>query len=479
MKSSTCLNYKSLTVIVIALFLLVNALGEAMCQSRDSIIVAEIQRQLKGSQLNLHYPKTVNRLYRDNKFKCLWVHPQKGEGEAWQAMLLIDCVKQFGLSHADYHPKELLYDQLHDILDTTKKVNISKQARFEIMLTDAIITFINNLHYGKLNPYFTTAQIDMGNINGFNPEAALINALTEKDFVTAIAAVQPKSKEYHDLQYHMRKLTGLLQGDCYEIPEADVRQMAINMERLRWANIQGNGYIHINIPSYTLMFHQPDTNYRFKVIVGKPGNPTPTLSSEIKYFTTAPEWNVPANIFRKEILPKAMRILDYLENNNISIYNKKGEYIKPSKANLKQIILNSAGYYARQSSGCDNALGQVVFRFDNPFNVYLHDTPEKQLFDKKDRAFSHGCIRVEQALKLADLILTNDGSAGKIKTMRQAANAYKKQSFTLKRALPIKITYLTCIVDEGVLTKFKDVYDLDNSLEMALYGVESPLTTMK
>jgi murein L,D-transpeptidase YcbB/YkuD len=242
--------------------------------------------------------------------------------------------------------------------------------------------------------------------------------------------------------------------------------------------MQGNNYIHINIPSYTLMFHQPDTTYQFKVIVGKPGNPTPTLSSEIKYFTTAPEWNVPAKIFRKELLPKAMRILDYLENNNYSIYNKKGEYITPSRANLKQIILNSAGYYATQSSGCDNALGQVVFRFANPFNVYLHDTAEKQLFDKKDRAFSHGCIRVEQAVKLADLILTNDGSASKINAVHQAAAAYKKQSFTLKNALPIRITYLTCIVDEGVLTKFKDVYDLDNSLEMALYGVELPLTTM-
>ena len=167
-----------------------------------------------------------------------------------------------------------------------------------------------------------------------------------------------------------------------------------------------------------------------------------------------------------------MRILDYFENNNYSIYNKKGEYVTPSKANLKQIILNSAGYYARQSSGCDNALGQVVFRFANPFNVYLHDTPEQQLFNKKDRAFSHGCIRVEQALKLADLILTNDGSAGKIKAMHQAAIAYKKQSFNLKKALPIKITYLTCAVNEGVLVKYKDVYDLDKSLEMALYNTQ-------
>jgi L,D-transpeptidase YcbB len=469
MKSPIYHNYKSLTLIAITIFLLVSAFGIASAQSRDSLIVAELQRQLKSSELNLYYPKTVSRLYQEKKFKPLWIKPQGGEGEAWQAMLLIDCVKQFGLSYADYHPKELLYDQLHNILDTPKKVSITKQARFEIVLTDAIITFINHLHYGKLNPYFTMGQIDAGKVNGFSAEAALIIALVQKDFITSIADAQPKSKEYHDLQYHMRKLTGLLQGDCYEIPEADIRQMAINMERLRWADIQGNNYIHINIPSYTLMLHKPDTTYRLKIIVGKPGNPTPTLSSKITYFSTAPEWNVPANIFRKELLPKAMRNPDYLENNNFSLYNKKGEYILPTIANLIQISKSPSGYYARQSSGCDNALGQVVFRFANPFSIYLHDTPEQQLFAKKDRALSHGCIRVEQAIKLADLILTNDGSASKIKAMHQAAAAYKKQSFPLKRALPIKITYLTCIVDEGVLTKFKDVYDLDKSLEMALY----------
>lgn len=472
MKTLTNLVYQA---IIISCFFIVVPGKTAIAQSRDSLISVEVQRQINGSELNLYYPKTVKRLYQQKKFKPIWIRPQGGEGVAWQAMLLIDCVKQFGLSHADYHPKELLYDQLHDILDASKKVNIAKQARFEIILTDAIVTFINHLHYGKLNPYFTAAQIDAGNVNGFKPEVALINALQQPDLMTEIVKVQPRSKEYNDLQYHMRRLTGLLQGDCYEIPEADIRQMAINMERLRWADIQGNNYIHINIPSYNLMFHQPDTTYQFKVIVGKPGNPTPTLSSEIKYFTTAPEWNVPAKIFRKELLPKALRILNYLENNNFSIYNKEGKYITPTKANLKQIILNSGGYYARQSSGCDNALGQVVFRFANRFNVYLHDTPEQQLFNKKDRAFSHGCIRVEQALKLADLILINDNSANKIKDMHQAANAYKKQSFNLKKSLPIKITYLTCIVQEGVLTKFKDVYDLDNSLEMALYGAEMPL----
>ena len=468
MKSSIKLYFISIIVILSTTSSVVS-----QAQSRDSLLSAEIKYQLNDVQkLGLSYTNTVKRFYEKNKFNIAWVRPQSGEGTAWQAMLLIDCVLQFGLSHNDYHPKEISYGKLHNILDTPNKKNISAQARFEIILTDGIITFINHLHYGKLNPYFTAMQIDGGNANSFNSEQVLINALKEKDFMNAIAAVQPKSKEYHDLQYHMQLLTGLYQGDCYEIPEADIRKIAINMERLRWANIDGNNYIHINIPSYSLMFHQPDTTYRFKVIVGKPGNPTPALSSEIKYFTTAPEWNVPANIFRKEVLPKALKDENYLENNHLAIYDNKGKYVPVDLARLKYIQQNINKYSARQSSGCDNALGQIVFRFPNVYDVYLHDTPEQQLFNKTDRAFSHGCIRVENAGKLAELLLIKDNASQKVKPVQQAMAAYKKQSFTLNKPMPIKITYLTCAVNEGVLVKYKDVYDLDNRLEMALYNVK-------
>src|SRR5688572_19169133 len=111
MKSSIRFDYKSGLLIAITVFLLISAFGMAMGQSRDSLISVEVQRQLNSNDLNLYYPKTINRIYLQKKFKPLWINPQGGEGEAWQAMLLIDCVRQFGLSHADYHPKELLYDQ--------------------------------------------------------------------------------------------------------------------------------------------------------------------------------------------------------------------------------------------------------------------------------------------------------------------------------------------------------------------------------
>ncbi len=198
----------------------------------------EIKKQLSGS-LPLQYPKTVKRFYEQKKFEPVWIKMQTGEGPAWQAMLMIDCVLQFGLSHADYHPRELTYQILHHLLDTPGKADAKAQVHFDIIMTDAIITLINNLHFGKLNPEYPPAITDRLNKGGFNADEFLMNALKSNNLFSALAKAQPDIKEYVDLQNHMRLLAGTYQGDCYEVPEGDIRKMAINMERLRWQYTTG------------------------------------------------------------------------------------------------------------------------------------------------------------------------------------------------------------------------------------------------
>ncbi len=446
-------------------------------QGKDTAFSIKIQHELSDNQIesSLNYPESVKRFYEQNGYQPAWIKQQSGFGQTWQAMLLLDCVLQYGLAHADYHPKELLYEKLHNILEKPEKYDVAEKARFEITLTDALITFINHLHFGKLNPDFPANKIDVGNTT-FHAEAALLDATKQSDFMSAVVNVQPKSKEYLNLQDHTRLLVGQYQEDCYEVPREDIQIMAINMERLRWINTEDKTYILINIPSYTLTFQKPDTAYLFNVVVGKPVSPTPTLQSYISYFTTAPEWKVPKSVFVKEILPKALKDTAYLENNHFAIYDNKGKYIEPEKAELLKVKQYPQRYYARQSSGCDNSLGLIVFRFQNVYDIYLHDTPEQLLFAKPERAFSHGCIRVEHAEKLARLLLKNDGAANKLSAMRQALEVYQTKSFILKKPVPVKITYLTCEVKEGLLIKYKDLYNLDRSLEMALYNTELPLT---
>jgi murein L,D-transpeptidase YcbB/YkuD len=202
----------------------------------DTIIAIAI----KHNEAHLYYPREVARFYQQNGYKLAWIAPDTVKTHAWDAMLLLDCIKQYGLNHEDYHPKQLLYPELHKLIE--QKAITNETAVYDVMLTDAMIRFMNDLHYGKLNPLYTSEKIDDG--VKFKADNELLIALQGDNFLTAIDNVQPKSKLYTDLQDHMRLLVGQLSGDCYVIPQGLIRKMAINMERLRWISTT-NHQVHL------------------------------------------------------------------------------------------------------------------------------------------------------------------------------------------------------------------------------------------
>jgi murein L,D-transpeptidase YcbB/YkuD len=217
-------------------------------------ISTELSGQLRepSGQSKLYYPKSVKRLYQQNGFQPLWIKNKEEAKQTWEAMMLLDCVLQFGLSHADYHPHDLIYDKLRTMINEPGGIGIGAQARFDILLTDALITLVNHLYYGKLNPYFSRKRIDgLTKATEFNAVVELIKARQEPDFITAILTVQPKSKAYADLQSYMRLIKGQYVGDCYETPESEVRKIAINMERLRWAESYTKQTGHKKVPYLT------------------------------------------------------------------------------------------------------------------------------------------------------------------------------------------------------------------------------------
>ncbi|MFD0795605.1 L,D-transpeptidase family protein [Mucilaginibacter litoreus] len=435
----------------------------------DKALTEEIARQLNSGSLSLKFPASVRRLYAQRQFVPNWIVDQNHADNTWAAMLMMDCVLQYGLNRADYHPGELLYSTLHEILEQPGNVGLTEKARFEIVLTDAVLTFINYLHFGKYNPQYPAGKIDKG-VEVFDAASLLQLALTSKDFMLAITTAQPQNKLYQGLQNQMHIVAGVQLGDCYEFPKEDVRKMALNMERLRWAATDTDNYVQVNIPSYQLSFYHGSKTDTFRVVVGKPGNPTPTLQSAIKYFTTSPEWRVPQKIFVKELLPKAIKDTAYLTNNHYSIYNDAGVLISANTLYLKAILKSPGRYRATQSAGCDNALGQLVFRFPNIYDVYLHDTPEPALFYRKARALSHGCVRVQNPKRLAALMLTNDNNSSQIKDMENAIEKGITKNFYLKKPVPVYITYLTCEMKDGVLVKYDDIYNLDKALDGLMYA---------
>ncbi len=201
-----------------------------------------IYHALKKSRGNLYYPLSVERFYKANGYKLAWIAADTIKTHVWDAMLLLDCARQYGLNHEDYYPKQLLYRELHKLLQQNKKAEAV--ALYDVFLTNAIIRFINDLHYGKLNPVYTAGKVDRG--LKFKAYAELMLALNSNDFDSVINNVQPKSKLYFDLQDHMRLLVGQRSGDCYVIPQGLIRKMAINMERLRWVSTIGKR-VHLTL----------------------------------------------------------------------------------------------------------------------------------------------------------------------------------------------------------------------------------------
>jgi murein L,D-transpeptidase YcbB/YkuD len=360
---------------------------------------------------DLIYPLSVERFYAKNGNKLVWIAPEKIKTHNWDAMLLLDCVVQYGLVPADYHPTALTYDQLRLLVEQPEKMTDSQKASYDVLLTDAMIVLINNLHFGKLNANFPPGKLDAGNFEGCHAALELANALNtlnQQDFLSVIESVQPKAKAYTNLQYHMHLITGVYTGDDYDFPDSDIKKIAINMERLRWAANDNLTYIAVNIPSFTLEFHQPDTTYRFRVLAGDPATPTASLESAITTIQISKGWNLSSR--------------------------------------------------------------RIYFTFYNRAGIYLGNTPDQSSFKQENRAVSNGTLNVEHAQKLAALLLVNDGNFKSVPLIAKALKKNEMRKFVLKQEIFFKVTYITCAVDEGVLVIYNDVYQLDQGLEMKLYN---------
>ena len=222
-------------------------------------------------------------------------------------------------------------------------------------------------------------------------------------------------------------------------------------------------YVVVSLPEFKLhtYFNSEETS-SYKVIIGKTTKKTQTkiFNDTIEYLVFCPYWNIPKGIIIKEILPEIKKNNNFLHKNDMEVTTQQGEIIPSTRINWS-IYTKNFPYAIRQRPGKKNALGKVKFLFPNPYSIYIHDTPEKKLFSKEIRTYSHGCIRLETPLKLAFYLLRKDKHYTP-KKINQIINAGKQTYIKLKNKVPIYITYYTAWVDSSGKLNFRDdIYDRD------------------
>jgi len=252
--------------------------------------------------------------------------------------------------------------------------------------------------------------------------------------------------------------------------EARIRQMEINLERRRWMPQDlGDRYIFVNVADAYLKVvddigDREKTVLGARLVVGKPFTRTPVFSHEMSYIEINPSWGVPPSIANNEYLPKLRENPGVLAAQNIRVFSDNTE-IDPWSVNWAG--LTRVPYQLRQDPGPTNALGRIKFMFPNKYNIYIHDTPSKNLFETDSRFFSHGCMRVQDPERLAELLLAKQGwTLDRIKA--QIATGQKKV-VNLSTKVPVHITYLTTWVNKDGTVHFRnDVYNRDPQLAAAL-----------
>ena len=260
-------------------------------------------------------------------------------------------------------------------------------------------------------------------------------------------------------------------------PQNLIDLAAANLERLRWLpRIDWDQeLVLVNVANYQLDYlNKSDTLFSTKVIVGKDYSESPSFTAPMSYIVFSPYWNVPPSITNEEIIPAVKKDKSYLAQKNMELVNQSGELVNVSSVKWEQVENGEFPYRIRQKPGGSNSLGLVKFMFPNPYNIYIHDTPNRGLFAKETRALSHGCIRIQYPDKFAKILL--DDPEWTEEKIQEAMSQTNEQTVKLEKSIPVVLLYLTFWAEEdGKFNYRPDIYGRDEALMRALKNKKSSL----
>lgn len=333
----------------------------------------------------------------DSLLSYLRRHPATGiPEECFQLTEIEDCLRRI---------RQLDFDGSRDINTVF--------GRAEYLLTQTYLRYACGQRFGYVRPTVLFNRLEKTDTTENAPFVQLYDIETEKaddaflqkaleaqkdgTLTAFLNTTQPQSPLYRSME------------EAYRQAEDPARRQkaAANLERSRWRSPQPEGkHVWVNLAAATLRATDKDGNtvLEMRICTGSRKNKTPMLYSRIERADLNPYWNIPYSIIKKEIAPRHAGDIDYFERNRYRIFDKESGLEMPP-AEVTADMLTSGNYRIRQENGEGNSLGRLIFRFRNNFSIYLHDTNNKQAFQRKNRAISHGCIRVEKPLELAVFLL--------------------------------------------------------------------------
>jgi murein L,D-transpeptidase YcbB/YkuD len=458
----------------------------------------------------------VQLFYTQRQHAPAWVDHRRPTDKAAKVIALLNTARQHGYDPADYAAPELLESsQAVERIDKRSPERLARLAEFDARMTASLVAFGRDIAIGRQhgdanwkarraapdlvaavtkaadNPdvfvdlvrpphaEYAALQKALDDLNGQKekggwvkvPSAKAINKLRNRLAASGHITgddLHAAVKSFQEL--HALPATGIVDDKtlaALNVPlDWRIRQVAINLQRWRYMpGDLGERHFIINIPYFHLIARESGKPVMdIRVVVGKPGNNTPIFSEDMETVVFSPYWNIPDTIAESETAPAVARDPGYLARQGIEVLRVSSTGTETVDAS--NVDWDSAdalkGLVFRQKPGDGNALGHVKFLLPNPYSVYLHDTPADALFARPGRAFSHGCVRVEEPETLARYVLRdypewNDDAI--FAAMRSGVEKHVK----LKKKIPVHITYFTAWVDENGGLHFQpDIYGYDS-----------------
>ena len=444
---------------------------------RDDRLLREARRQVKAALETGEKPfrgkkrsdagdvwKDVRAFYERRQFTPAWIEGRRPRAKWDHFREALQAAQRHGLEPLTYdvNAQLALRAQTNRTILGAEEVEESRIGETDVRITYTFLLFASHLLHGELDPEDVDAAWTAKRRRADLP-AIVAKAIETGDVQGALDSVAPRHDGYQWLAAALARLRA--EGHAQE-----ARRVELNLDRWRWLpESLGGRYVLVNIPSYELRLVDGGKEaLRMKVVVGKAFNPTPVFSDEITYLVFNPRWNIPPNILVEEIVPEVQKDRGYLERHDMEIV-KDGQIVSVGDVDLDE----PKSFEIRQRSGPKNALGLVKFGLPNKFDVYLHDTPADALFSRTSRAFSHGCVRLEKPVELAQALLRDQPKWTRV-AIEKAMQDGTEQHVELRSPIPVHIVYLTAWAEQdGTLRFGEDVYGHDQTQSAALTRARS------